>query len=100
MPQKNPNVKEKGKLDFNVPSSYSVILHNDDFTPMDFVTMILEVIFLLESGEAFDLMMKVHVEGKAKVGSYSYDIASSKAQRTVNIARQYGFPLRVTIEKN
>lgn len=100
MAQENSNVKETTKSKIKEPSQYNVVFHNDDFTPMDFVTLILIHIFQKTEPEAFSLMMKVHNEGKALVGSYSYDIALSKTNRAITIARDNGFPLRITVNKN
>lgn len=75
-----------------------MLLHNDDFTTMDFVVKVLKQVFFLTGEKAEALMMRVHQEGKAVVGIYTYDIAASKARRVTNMAREEGFPLRVTIE--
>ena len=75
------------------------MFHNDDFTTMDFVTMILMHVFYKSEEEALKLMLKVHHEGKASVGIYSYDIASSKAALAMSLARQNGFPLRISVNK-
>ena len=99
MPQENSNVKERSRSDIHSPSRYAVIFHNDDFTPMDFVIAVLVNIFFKDINEATSLMLKVHHEGKAIVGTYSYDIAYSKANIATNIAREQGFPLRITIQK-
>ena len=80
------------------PPLYDVVMHNDDVTTMDFVVKVLKQVFFLTGEKAETLMMKVHKEGKAVVGLYTYDIAASKARRVSNMAREEGFPLRVTIE--
>ena len=80
------------------PERYDVVFHNDDFTTMEFVVKVLRQVFFLAEEEAFDVMMQVHHEGKAKVGSYILDIARSKAQTATRMARAEGFPLKITIE--
>lgn len=97
MPKESSTIKERSITGIKEPSVYNVIFHNDDFTPMDFVTLILIHIFFKDEIEAETLMMKVHNEGKAIVGRYSYDIAMTKATDATNIARKNGFPLRITV---
>ncbi len=80
------------------PRRFRVILHNDDFTTMDFVVKMLRTVFFKNEAEAERLMMQVHQEGKAVAGIYSRDIATSKVRKAVAMARQEGFPLRLTIE--
>lgn len=99
MSQNSSAVKENINVGINEPSEYDVIFHNDDFTPMDFVVNVLVYIFLKDVEEAYNLMMEVHCEGKACVGTYSFDIAVSRKNKTVSCARTEGFPLRVTVEK-
>lgn len=99
MPQENSNIKERSRYKIHSPGQYSVIFHNDDFTPMDFVISLLMNIFFKNLKEATTLMLKVHHEGKAIVGSYSYDIAHTKAFTATNISREKGFPLRITVQK-
>ena len=76
------------------PKQYQVIFLNDDYTTKEFVTQILEVIFHKETTEAERLMEKVHREGSAMVGIYTYDIAVTRVNLTMKIARENGFPLR------
>lgn len=80
------------------PRQYKVIFHNDDFTTMEFVTHVLQSVFGKPSDEAVMLMMKVHREGQAIVGLYSYDVAMTKAHQATAMARDEGFPLRITCE--
>ena len=80
------------------PHQYKVIFHNDDFTTMEFVTEVLRQVFGKPADEAVVLMMKVHREGQAVVGVYSYDVAMTKASRATSMARQEGFPLKITCE--
>ena len=81
------------------PEIYDVIFHNDDFTTMEFVVKVLRMVFFLPQDEAFDIMLKVHNNGKATVGSYILDIARSKAHTAIRMARAEDFPLRVTVEE-
>ena len=81
------------------PPFYDVIIHNDDYTTMDFVVMILKTIFNKSHDEAMQLMLFVHENGEAIAGSYIYDIAQSKADKATSLARAEGFPLQLTVNK-
>ncbi len=80
------------------PQEYLVILHNDDVTTMDFVVMVLKKFFRKSDREAVRIMLEVHLKGKGVAGKYSYDIARTKADQTMRLAREQGFPLRLTVE--
>lgn len=92
-------IRERTRINIREPRHYRVIMHNDDFTPMDFVVEILEDIFHKDEIEAVRLMMKVHESGRAVVGSYPRDIAVTKVQNATTRAKEEGFPLRITIEE-
>ncbi len=94
--QTGAGVKERIKV--KKPQHYQVVMHNDDFTTMDFVVDVLKTIFGKEQSEALALMLAIHHSGKAVVGVYSYDIAASKAEKTMQLARDKGYPLRCTTE--
>lgn len=81
------------------PKRYHVVMHNDDFTPMDFVVYVLVTIFLKEEKEAVDLMLQVHNGQKAVIGTYSYDIAHTRVNQVMEMARKEGYPFRVTVEE-
>lgn len=81
------------------PPFYDVIIHNDDYTTMDFVVMILKTIFNKSHDEAMQLMLFVHENGEAIAGTYIYDIAQSKADKATSLARAEGFPLQLTVNK-
>ena len=72
-------VEKKTKLE--KPKLFKVILHNDDFTTMDFVVFVLQYVFNLSEIEAFSVMLKVHNEGLGIAGIYPYDIANMKTQQ-------------------
>ena len=88
----------ESEVELREPPLYRVILHNDDYTTMDFVIEVLETIFLKTREEAIDLMLKVHHEGKAVCGVYTFEIAETKAEQVKQLARQNSFPLLATIE--
>lgn len=81
------------------PDMYKVIIHNDDYTSMDFVVQILTDIFHLPVAKATQIMLDVHQKGKGIVGVYTYDIAVTKVNLVHERAKENGFPLRCSIEK-
>ena len=93
------NAREHTKNRIKKPSLYDVVMHNDDFTTMEFVVEILITIFNKGREEAAALMMAVHKNQKAVVGTYSYDIARTKAEEAERQARAEGFPFRLTVEE-
>lgn len=82
------------------PGKYDVVLHNDDFTTMDFVVHLLRTVFFLPYEKAVEIMMEVHEAGKGIAGTYTRDIAESKATTAKDMARKEKFPLYITIEEH
>ena len=76
-----------------------MIIENDDFTTMDFVVKVLMEVFFYERVKAEHLMLKVHHSGNAVVGTYTYDVATSKVRKVTEMARAEGFPLRLRVEQ-
>lgn len=81
------------------PPMYKVLLLNDDFTPMEFVVMVLERFFGMNHAQAFELMLTVHKKGLAVVGVFTYEIAETKVAQVMELARQHQHPLQCTMEK-
>ena len=98
MPQEQSQIRERQRTDLREPPRYKVSIHNDDFTPMDFVVKVLTQVFFKQPAEAEQLMLQVHHSDKAVVGIYTYDIAVSKVKRATMMARNEGYPLRLTYE--
>ena len=98
MPKKQSSIRERQRTDLRDPKRYKVIIYNDDFTTMEFVVQILTNVFFKSQAEAETLMLQVHHSDKAVVGIYSYDIALSKVQKATRMARDAGFPLRLSCE--
>lgn len=81
------------------PKLFKVILHNDDFTTMEFVVFVLVQVFLRSTAEAFQIMLKVHTEGVGIAGVYSFEVANMKAEKAMNLARASEYPLLCTVEE-
>lgn len=92
------SLKEKQNIDLREPRRYKVVMHNDDFTTMEFVVMVLSTVFHKSEAEAERIMLLIHHSDKAVVGVYSLDIAASKAAKATEMARAEGFPLRISVE--
>ena len=98
MAKEQSQLRERQKINLKEPRRYKVIIYNDDFTTMEFVVLVLVQIFLKSQEEAEALMLQVHHSDKAVVGVYSYDVAVSKARKATNMAREQGYPLRLSVE--
>ena len=98
MAKEQSSIRERQRTDLREPRRYKVTIYNDDFTTMEFVVMILKVVFFKSEAEAETLMLQVHHSDKAVVGIYSYDIAVSKVNKATQMARNAGYPLRLTYE--
>lgn len=81
------------------PPLYKVMILNDDFTPMEFVVMVLERFFGLSHAQAFDIMLTVHKKGVAVVGVFSHEIAETKVAQVMDFAQRHQHPLQCTMEK-
>jgi ATP-dependent Clp protease adaptor protein ClpS len=81
------------------PKRYKVFLHNDDYSTMEFVIFVLQTVFGKNSLEAQAIMMKVHMEGAAVCGIYSYEVAESKTNKVAQLAKEHGHPLKCTMEE-
>lgn len=81
------------------PPLYKVMLLNDDFTPMEFVVIVLERFFGLNHAQSFELMLTVHKKGLAVVGVFSHEIAETKVGQVMDYAQRHEHPLQCTMEK-
>jgi ATP-dependent Clp protease adaptor protein ClpS len=81
------------------PPMFKVVLHNDDFTTMEFVVFVLRTVFHRETAEAFEIMFKVHNDGIGIAGIYTYEIAQMKAEKAMNLAKAQEYPLLCTVEE-
>ena len=96
--QKRSTTRREG-LRTKEPSSYLVIIHNDDVTTFDFVEMLLMYLFNKTEEEATRLAIEVDAKGSGVAGRYSYDIAKSKSAKGMEMAEDAGFPLKLTVRK-
>lgn len=80
------------------PSLCQVVIHNDDFTPMEFVVKILELFFYMSRSKASDVMLEAHMKGKAICGVFSRDIAEAKVAEIVSYAQLHEHPLHCSME--
>ena len=90
---------EEAKPRLKKPRMFRVLLMNDDYTPMEFVIMVLERFFGLTHQESFELMLTVHKKGLAVVGVYSREIAETKVAQVLDMAQRHEHPLQCTMEK-
>jgi ATP-dependent Clp protease adaptor protein ClpS len=82
------------------PPLYKVLLHNDNFTTMEFVVYLLQTVFQLGDMDAITVMLEVHTKGIGVCGLYPYEIAEMKAARVMALAQANEFPLLCTIEED
>ncbi|MDJ1006441.1 MAG: ATP-dependent Clp protease adapter ClpS [Paracoccaceae bacterium] len=81
------------------PPLYKVMLLNDDYTPMEFVVLVLERFFGMNHAQAYELMLTVHKKGLAVVGVFAFEIAETKVSQVMDFARRHQHPLQCTMEK-
>jgi len=94
----DPIEDTKIKIKTAKPKMYHVIFLNDDFTPMEFVTEILQQLFSLSHPEAIAVTLEVHHHGKGIAGTYTHELAEQKAYETMEIATVNGYPLNAITE--
>lgn len=80
------------------PGWYQVVLHNDDFTPMEFVMKTLEIIFFMTRARAAEVMLEAHQQGNAACGVYTKEVAESRLEEVGKLARTNGYPLLCSME--
>ena len=81
------------------PPLYKVLLHNDDYTTMEFVVWVLETVFSMPEAQAVEVMLNVHVRGTGVAGIYTQEIAEMKLTRATALAQEHEYPLLVTMEQ-
>lgn len=81
------------------PPLFKVLLHNDDFTTMEFVVWVLESVFNMPEEQAVQVMLNVHLRGLGVAGIYTFEVAETKVDKATALAREQEFPLLVTMEE-
>jgi len=81
------------------PSLFKVLLHNDDYTTMEFVVWVLEAVFNMTEDDAVRVMLNVHVQGVGVAGIYTFEVAQMKVEKTTAMAQENEYPLLCTMEK-
>ena len=90
----------ESKTKLERPPLYKVLLHNDDFTPMEFVVFILQTIFNHGENDAIRLMLDVHRKGIGLAGIYTFEVAEMKVDKVTSLAQTNEFPLLCTMEED
>ena len=88
------------KIELKKPSFYQVLIMNDDYTPMEFVILVLERFFKKSRAEATQIMLHVHQKGMGVCGLYPYEIAETKVVQVMDFARKNQHPLHCAMEKD
>jgi ATP-dependent Clp protease adaptor protein ClpS len=81
------------------PSNYKVLMMNDDYTPMEFVVLVLQQFFSMSIEDATRVMLQVHQQGIAVCGVFTYEVAETKVSQVIDFARENQHPLQCTLEK-
>jgi ATP-dependent Clp protease adaptor protein ClpS len=97
--QRDDTVIEARKAKLKPPPMFKVMLLNDDFTPMEFVVLVLQKFFAMSRERATQVMLKVHREGIGVCGVYPRDMASTKVQQVANYSRKHQHPLQCVMEE-
>ncbi len=99
IPEVEEEVTYETKDEVREPSMFRVLLHNDDYTTMEFVIEILIIVFNKSPEEAVEIMLNVHRKGIGICGVYTYEVSETKVNIVHVLARENGFPLKCTMEK-
>lgn len=91
-------VLERRRQRTKPPQMYQVVLLNDDYTPMEFVVMVIQEFFNKDRATATQIMLKIHLDGKGVCGVFSKDVAATKVEQVTEVARQNGHPLQCVYE--
>ena len=92
--------KTESKTKLERPPLYKVLLHNDDFTTMEFVVFVLQTVFNHGENEAMRIMLNVHRQGLGLAGIYTYEVAEMKVDKVTSLAQANEFPLLCTMEED
>ena len=90
---------EDAQLRFDQPPLYTVVILNDDFTPMEFVVYVLQKFFDYDHAKSTEIMLQIHNEGKGYCGAFSLEIAETKSQQINQFSKENEHPLKTDIEE-
>jgi len=96
--QRDEGVDVKERTRTVPPRRYEVLLHNDDYTTMDFVVLVLESVFRRDRTASIRIMLAVHNEGVGVAGTYTREVAETKLQRAQTLAQEHGMPLQLSMQ--
>ncbi|WP_404827031.1 ATP-dependent Clp protease adapter ClpS [Desulfuromonas versatilis] len=99
MPSEDARVLPRSKTRTVPPQQFRVLMHNDDYTTMEFVVQVLEAVFRKPPTEANQIMLNIHLKGVGLCGVYPHEIAETKVDKVHAMARSEGFPLRCSMEQ-
>jgi ATP-dependent Clp protease adaptor protein ClpS len=97
--EQNGSVLEAERTRVKPPPLFKVILLNDDYTPMDFVVVVLQTVFGMSREKATLVMLQVHREGMGVCGTFTREVAAAKVEQVIDIARKHQHPLQCTMEE-
>jgi ATP-dependent Clp protease adaptor protein ClpS len=97
--EQHGSVLEAERTRVKPPPLYKVVLLNDDYTPMDFVVVVLQTVFSMSREKATLVMLQVHREGMGVCGTYTREVAATKVEQVINLARKHQHPLQCTMEE-
>ena len=98
--QQDGSVLEAERTRVKPPPLYKVLLLNDDYTPMDFVVVVLQTVFAMSREQATQVMLTVHRDGMGVCGIYTREVASTKVEQVIELAKSHQHPLQCTMEEN
>ncbi len=98
IPGLEEEIVSQSRDDIKEPSMYKVLLHNDDYTTMEFVVEVLMFVFNKSRENATRIMLNIHREGIGLCGLYTFEVAETKVSTVESLARERGFPLKCTME--
>lgn len=99
LPETIGDVEVRTDRDLKEPPMYKVLLHNDDYTTMEFVVQVLMQVFHKSVEQATQIMLNVHRRGIGMCGVFTFEVAETKVQTVTRLARENGHPLKCTMEK-
>ena len=98
--QQDGGLLEAERTRLKPPPLYKVLLLNDDYTPMDFVVVVLQTVFAMSREQATQVMLKVHRDGMGVCGIYTREVAATKVEQVIELAKSHQHPLQCTMEEN